>query len=240
MGMPISPFEATSSSMIRSQSTTTSLRIAGDPEFSLSVLMRRHLYRDTAFVVPMQSVTTESRPGLRAASGQHPGRPDRRERIQLPWTASSRPRCCLSSLRACTFPTRRPARLQTVFILVYALPVRRRACSVNRCKRLHVAAAGVAVWTPGHLCSGLVASFAWLALARAVVGIGDASYTVVTPSLLAELTTRPNRRGRALSGSSTRPCRWGIGARLCAGRPDAGGASAGRPAFCVAGGQAWR
>jgi predicted MFS family arabinose efflux permease len=88
--------------------------------------------------------------------------------------------------------------LQTVFILVYSL-----ACPVSgllgdRAKRLHIAAAGVALWSLATFASGLAASFAWLALARAVVGIGEASYTVVTPLLLSDHYP-PARRGRALS-----------------------------------------
>jgi MFS family permease len=88
--------------------------------------------------------------------------------------------------------------LQTVFILVYALACPASGLLGDRYKRLHVAAAGVAVWSLATFASGLVASFAWLALARAVVGIGEASYTVVTPSLLADHYP-PDRRGRALS-----------------------------------------
>jgi MFS family permease len=88
--------------------------------------------------------------------------------------------------------------LQTVFILVYALACPASGFLGDRGRRLHVAAAGVAVWSLATFASGLVASFAWLALARAVVGIGEASYTVVTPSLLADHYP-PDRRGRALS-----------------------------------------
>jgi MFS family permease len=115
--------------------------------------------------------------------------------------------------------------LQTVFILVYSLAcpasgwlgdrsamgtlrgfpcppamVRHRQSrrASHAITRLHIAAAGVAAWSLATFASGLVASFAWLALARAVVGIGEASYTVVTPSLLADHYP-PDRRSRALS-----------------------------------------
>jgi MFS transporter, Spinster family, sphingosine-1-phosphate transporter len=92
----------------------------------------------------------------------------------------------------------RAGSLQTVFILVYSM-----ACPVSgwlgdRSKRLHVAAAGVAIWSLATFTSGLATSFAWLALARAVVGIGEASYTVITPSLLSDHYPAP-RRARALS-----------------------------------------
>ena len=88
--------------------------------------------------------------------------------------------------------------LQTVFILVYAVACPLSGSLGDRAKRLHIAAAGVALWSLATFASGLAASFAWLALARAVVGIGEASYTVVTPSLLADHYP-PDRRGRALS-----------------------------------------
>jgi MFS family permease len=88
--------------------------------------------------------------------------------------------------------------LQTVFILVYSLACPLSGSLGDRGKRLHIAAAGVALWSLATFASGLAASFAWLALARAVVGIGEASYTVVTPSLLSDHYP-PGRRGRALS-----------------------------------------
>jgi MFS family permease len=88
--------------------------------------------------------------------------------------------------------------LQTVFILVYSLVCPVSGWLGDRWKRVHVAAAGVAVWSLATFASGLAASFAWLALARAVVGIGEASYTVITPSLLSDHYPAA-RRGRALS-----------------------------------------
>jgi len=88
--------------------------------------------------------------------------------------------------------------LQTMFILVYSLACPLTGWLGDRIRRLHIAAAGVAVWSLATFTSGLAVSFAWLALARAVVGIGEASYTVVTPSLLSDHYP-PARRGRALS-----------------------------------------
>jgi len=88
--------------------------------------------------------------------------------------------------------------LQTVFILVYSVVCPLSGWLGDRWKRLHVAAAGVALWSLATFASGLAASFAWLALARAIVGIGEASYTVITPSLLSDHYPAA-RRGRALS-----------------------------------------
>jgi MFS family permease len=88
--------------------------------------------------------------------------------------------------------------LQSAFILVYSV-----ACPVagwlgDRRSRLRIAALGVALWSLATFASGLASAFAWLLLARALVGIGEATYTVVTPSLLADHFP-PERRGRALS-----------------------------------------
>jgi MFS family permease len=88
--------------------------------------------------------------------------------------------------------------LQTVFILVYSLTCPVSGWLGDRARRLHVAAAGVAIWSLATFTTGLATAYAWLALARAVVGIGEASYTVVTPSLVSDHYPS-DRRGRALA-----------------------------------------
>jgi predicted MFS family arabinose efflux permease len=88
--------------------------------------------------------------------------------------------------------------LQTVFILVYALVSPVAGWLGDRIRRLSVAAVAIFVWSAATLTSGLAPTFAWLLLARAVVGVGEAGYTVVTPSLLADHYP-PDRRGRALA-----------------------------------------
>ena len=145
----------------------------------------------------MQSVTTESRPGL----AQRPASTlavltgvNAFNYLDRFITAPVLPLIIVSL----HLSDAQAGSLQTVFILVYALACPASGLLGDRYKRLHVAAAGVAVWSLATFASGLVASFAWLALARAVVGIGEASYTVVTPSLLADHYP-PDRRGRALS-----------------------------------------
>ena len=123
--------------------------------------------------------------------------------------------------------------LQTVFILVYSLACPLSGSLGDRGKRLHIAAAGVALWSLATFASGLAASFAWLALARAVVGIGEASYTVVTPSLLSDHYP-PGRRGRALSVFyAAMPVGIALGYVLGS---QIGARFGWRPAFFVAGG----
>ena len=88
--------------------------------------------------------------------------------------------------------------LQSAFILVYAMVCPVAGWLGDRSPRLKVAALGVALWSLATVGSGLASSFVWLLLFRALVGIGEATYTVVTPSLLSDHYP-PARRGRALS-----------------------------------------
>jgi len=88
--------------------------------------------------------------------------------------------------------------LSTLFILSYSFisPIAGRLG--DRRPRFQLAAIGVFVWSAATFGSGLAPTFLALALARALTGVGEASYTVVTPSLLSDFFP-PVRRGRALS-----------------------------------------
>jgi MFS family permease len=88
--------------------------------------------------------------------------------------------------------------LQGSFILVYSLVSPLMGWLGDRRTRLHLAAIGVLIWSAATVGSGLAPTFGWLLLARALVGVGEASYTVVTPSLLSDHYP-PDRRGRALA-----------------------------------------
>jgi MFS family permease len=96
--------------------------------------------------------------------------------------------------------------LQSAFIITYSL-----ACPVagwlgDRQPRMRLAAAGVFVWSLATVASGLAPTYALLLVARAVIGVGEASYAVVTPSLLSRTATR-RIGGLACSASSTQPSR---------------------------------
>jgi predicted MFS family arabinose efflux permease len=60
-----------------------------------------------------------------------------------------------------------------------------------------LATAGVLVWSAATVASGLAPTFALLLVARAIIGVGEASYSVVTPSLLSDYYPA-ERRARAL------------------------------------------
>jgi predicted MFS family arabinose efflux permease len=87
--------------------------------------------------------------------------------------------------------------LQSAFILVYSLASPAAGALGDRGRRLRLAAGGVALWSAATVASGLAPTYGWLLAARALVGIGEAAFGVVTPSLLADLYP-PDRRGRAL------------------------------------------
>jgi MFS family permease len=92
----------------------------------------------------------------------------------------------------------RAGSLQTVFIMTYALVSPLIGWLGDRYRRLPLAALGIIVWSLATFGSGLAPTFLLLLLARAMVGVGEASYAVVTPSLLSDLYP-PDRRGRVLS-----------------------------------------
>jgi len=87
--------------------------------------------------------------------------------------------------------------LQSAFILTYAIVCPFIGWAGDRGPRMRLAAAGVFVWSAATVASGLAPSYAVLLLARAVVGVGEASYAVVTPSLLSDCYP-PERRARTL------------------------------------------
>jgi MFS transporter, Spinster family, sphingosine-1-phosphate transporter len=88
--------------------------------------------------------------------------------------------------------------LQSAFIVTYALVSPLAGWLGDRWARLRLAATGVLVWSVATIASGLAPSYAVLLLARTVIGVGEASYAVVTPSLLSDLYP-PARRDRVFA-----------------------------------------
>jgi MFS transporter, Spinster family, sphingosine-1-phosphate transporter len=65
--------------------------------------------------------------------------------------------------------------LQSVFIVSYSLVCPLAGWVGDRQPRLRLAATGVFVWSAATVASGLAPTYAWLLLARAVIGAGEAS-----------------------------------------------------------------
>src|SRR5438105_10283953 len=87
--------------------------------------------------------------------------------------------------------------LQSLFIVAYSLACGPAGWLGDVGKRLRLVAGGVFVWSVATVASGLAPTYGWLLLARAVIGIGEASYAVVTPSLLSDCYPA-ERRARML------------------------------------------
>src|SRR5262245_63241514 len=89
--------------------------------------------------------------------------------------------------------------LQSAFILTYAIVCPFIGWAGDRSPRMRLAATGVFVWSAATVASGLAPTYAVLLVARAVVGVGEASYAVVTPSLLSDCY--PDRKSTRLNSS---------------------------------------
>jgi MFS family permease len=88
--------------------------------------------------------------------------------------------------------------LQTLFILTFVVVSPFAGWLGDRAPRFRLAAVGVLIWSAATFGSGLAPTYAILVIARALIGVGEASYTVVTPSLLSDFYPT-NRRGSVLA-----------------------------------------
>jgi MFS family permease len=87
--------------------------------------------------------------------------------------------------------------LQSLFIVSYSLACGPAGWLGDYSNRLRLVATGVFVWSVATVASGLAPTYGWLLLARAVIGVGEAGYAVVTPSLLSDCYPA-ERRARML------------------------------------------
>jgi MFS transporter, Spinster family, sphingosine-1-phosphate transporter len=88
--------------------------------------------------------------------------------------------------------------LQALFILTFVIVSPFAGWLGDRAPRFRLAAVGVLIWSAATFGSGLAPTYATLIIARALIGVGEASYTVVTPSLLSDFYPT-NRRGSVLA-----------------------------------------
>ncbi|HEY6783497.1 MAG TPA: MFS transporter [Gemmatimonadales bacterium] len=88
--------------------------------------------------------------------------------------------------------------LMSGFLIVYTVTAPIFGRSGDRGRRPRVLAFGVFLWSLATTAGGLARSYLQLLLARAAVGVGEAAYGTVGPSLLADYFPRSSR-GRAFA-----------------------------------------
>jgi MFS transporter, Spinster family, sphingosine-1-phosphate transporter len=88
--------------------------------------------------------------------------------------------------------------LATVFLIGYFVTSPLFGALGDRLPRKGLIAAGVLVWSAATIASGLASGLWSLLLARAVVGVGEASYATLAPTIIDDVTPA-DRKGRALA-----------------------------------------
>src|SRR5438445_10864669 len=88
--------------------------------------------------------------------------------------------------------------LMTGFLIVYTLTAPLFGLLGDTRSRNRLLAVGVAIWSLATALSGLARSYAGLFAARAAVGIGEAAYGTISPTLLADYFPR-QQRGRVFA-----------------------------------------
>ena len=88
--------------------------------------------------------------------------------------------------------------LMSGFLIVFALVAPIFGALGDRLSRPRLIAFGVACWSIATALSGLAWNFASLFVARASVGVGEAAYVTIGPSLLSDYFPR-GQRGRVMA-----------------------------------------
>ena len=85
-----------------------------------------------------------------------------------------------------------------MFLLGYFVTAPLFSALADRYSRRSLIAFGVAAWSIATASSGLAGDLTMLLVARAVVGIGEASYATLAPTIIDDITP-PERKGKALA-----------------------------------------
>ncbi|MEO8705471.1 MAG: MFS transporter [Kofleriaceae bacterium] len=88
--------------------------------------------------------------------------------------------------------------LATVFLLGYFVTAPIFGILGDRMSRKVLVALGVVTWSAATIASGLAGSLGMLIVARAVVGIGEASYATLAPTIIDDITP-PDKKGKTLA-----------------------------------------
>ncbi|VDK56438.1 unnamed protein product [Cylicostephanus goldi] len=103
--------------------------------------------------------------------------------------------------------------LQTVFIIFFMLCSPLVGYLGDRHSRKYIMLAGISIWVGAVVASTFVpADKFWLFLLfRGIVGVGEASYAIVSPALIADLFTSQNRSKMLMVFYFAIPCGSGLG-----------------------------
>ncbi|VEN36231.1 unnamed protein product [Callosobruchus maculatus] len=77
--------------------------------------------------------------------------------------------------------------LQTAFVLSYMVFAPLFGYLGDRYSRRWIMAAGVFLWSLTTLCGSFMSNFWWFTFFRALVGIGEASYSTIAPTIISDL-----------------------------------------------------
>ena len=88
--------------------------------------------------------------------------------------------------------------LMSAFLIVYTLAAPLFGALGDRRGRPRLIAFGVFLWSLATTLSGFAGSYLWLLVARASVGVGEAAYGTIAPSLLADYYPQA-QRGRVMA-----------------------------------------
>jgi MFS family permease len=89
-------------------------------------------------------------------------------------------------------------RLVTAFMIGYFVTSPVFGWLGDRCSRKWLIAAGIFVWSVGTVLTGFAATFAMMLAFRVLVGLGEASYATISPSLISD-SYAPAKRNNALT-----------------------------------------
>jgi MFS family permease len=89
-------------------------------------------------------------------------------------------------------------RLVTAFMIGYFLTSPIFGWLGDRCSRKWLIATGIFVWSVGTVLTGFAATFAMMIAFRVLVGLGEASYATISPSLISDSFV-PAKRNNALT-----------------------------------------
>ena len=89
-------------------------------------------------------------------------------------------------------------RLVTAFMIGYFVTSPVFGWLGDRCARKWLIAAGIFVWSVGTILTGFAATFAMMIAFRVLVGLGEASYATISPSLISD-SYAPAKRNNALT-----------------------------------------